>query len=137
MTSCPSGPVSPLRPLPRLVPFAIRTKRGSDANGEEDKGQAGPGAAGKGHDREGDTVAHLIWDSLEFRLLTYCEQNVTKKTGTEGEWILKTEGNITRTVLIDCSFFLSSETECAIKFEIPDLMIPYAEYTFTKVEPEA
>lgn len=87
--------------------------------------------------REGDTVAHLIWDSLEFRLMTYCEQNVTKKTGTEGEWILKTEGNITRTVLIDCSFFLSSETECAIKLEIPDLMIPYAEYTFTKVEPEA
>ena len=86
---------------------------------------------------EGDTVAHLIWDSLEFRLLTYCEQNVTKKTGTEGEWILKTEGNITRTVLIDCSFFLSSETECAIMMEIPDLGIPYAEYTFTKVEPEA
>ena len=63
--------------------------------------------------------------------------DVTEKTGTEGEWLYKTVGNITRTVLIDCSFFLSSETECAIKLEIPDLAIPYAEYTFTKVEPEA
>lgn len=45
-----------MRPLPRSVPFAIRTTKGSDADGEEDKGQAGPWAAGEGHDREGDTV---------------------------------------------------------------------------------
>ena len=38
-----------MRPLPRLVPLAIRTRRGSDANGEGDKGQAGPGVACKGH----------------------------------------------------------------------------------------
>ena len=44
-----------MRPLPRLVPFAMRTRRGSDANGEGDKGQAGPGVACKGHGGKGDT----------------------------------------------------------------------------------
>ena len=49
-----------MRPLPGPVPLAIRTAKGSDADGEEDRGQASPWAAGEGHDREGIRPARHV-----------------------------------------------------------------------------
>lgn len=86
---------------------------------------------------EGDMVSHLVSGDEMFSLEIYYGQEAIRKTGTEGEWMLKTTGDITVTFLMNCRFFIGSDGKCSMMLHIPDLNIPYGEYTFVKQEPEA
>ena len=82
-------------------------------------------------------VSHLVSGDEMFSLEIYYGQEAIRKTGTEGEWMLKTTGDITVTFLMNCRFFIGSDGKCSMMLHIPDLNIPYGEYTFVKQEPEA